>query len=159
MVLVFTKHKNIIRDKSYKHKKWRYCLSNIKIDKEGYHGGFSGFPGYIDNYYIDNNSIHYIKAYTEICTEIGAAYIAVVNIIKPEIECYMDKNYKIAEIEYNIRYAQDTIKFYKKRISVAQNKIVRLNNEINRYNDIIKKNTEIIKTQEENLITEKMSAL
>jgi len=155
MVLVCAKYKYILKDYEFKYngKFGRYGPSNIKVNKEDY---LSGFSGYIRKYYVRDNTYHYINDNTEISAEIAAAYLAVVNIIKPEIKCYMNKNYEIATLEKKISEAQRKINCYKKRISNTQDKIVQLTDMISLYNDSIKNSVD---TQEENLITEKMSAL
>jgi hypothetical protein len=162
MVEVCTKHKQELTDwHNYRPGMKRYNLDNILIvnNKNQYRGVMSGFPGSFQYQYYSNSPYsgpgykRYTKEdYDKATTEIGAAYVAVVNIIKPEIEPYMPKKYKIAQTEYDIRDKRAAIKRYEKKVS-------KLQNEINWYTSYIKSDTDAITKLQEELITKKMEAV
>ncbi len=76
--------------------------------------------------------------------------LKIVNIIKPEIENYMAKKYKIAQTENDIRYRRAAIKRYEKKLSALQGTI-------DCYKSYIQKDTAALAKLEEEFITSKMA--
>jgi hypothetical protein len=139
----------------------RYSLDNIHIitNKNQWRGEMSGFPGRFQylNYsyspYSGPGHKRYSKEeYDKASTEIGTAYVAIVNIIKPEIEGYMDKKYNVAKSEKDIRDKRAAIKRYEK-------KLITLQDQIKWYTTYIKSDTDAITKLQEELITKKMEAV
>lgn len=161
MVEDCTKHKQELTDwRSYSSGINRYSPDNIHIaTKNQYRGEMSGFPGYFQYQYYSHfpysrpDHKRYTKEdYDKATTEIGAAYIAIVNIIKPEIESYMTKKYNIAKTEKDISDKRAAIKRYEKKVS-------KLQNEINWYKSYIEKDTASLAKLQEEFITSKMAAV
>ena len=161
MVEVCTKYKQELTDwRNYGSGINRYSPSNIRVaTKNQYRGEMSGFPGSFQYQYYSNSPYsgpgykRYSKEdYDKASNEIGAAYVTIVNIIKPEIENYMDKKYKIALTEKNIRDKRSAIKRYEKKLS-------KLQNEINWYKSYIEKDTATLAKLEEEFISSKMAAV
>ncbi len=161
MVELCTKHKQELTDwRSYSSGTSRYSPNNIHIaTKNQYRGEMSGFPGSFQYQYYSYSPYsgpghkRYSKEeYDKASSEIGAAYVAIVNIIKPEIESYMTKKYNIATTEKDISNKRAAIKRYQK-------KLITLQNEINWYTSYIKLDTDAITKLQEELITKKMEAV
>lgn len=162
MVELCTKHKQELTDwRCYSAGVSRYSPDNILVvtNKKQWRGEMSGFPGRFQyqNYsyspYSGLGHKRYSKEdYDKACTEIGVAYVAVVNTIKPEIEPYMTKKYNIAKSEKDISDKRAAIKRYEKKVS-------KLQNEINWYKSYIEKDTVALAKLQEELITKKMAAV
>ena len=161
MVELCTKHMQELTDwRSYSPGINRYNPSNIRIaTKNQYRGEMSGFPGSFQYQYYSNSPYsgpgykRYTKEdYDKATSEIGEAYVAIVNIIKPEIEDYMAKKYKIAQTENDIRYRRSAIKRYEKKLSALQGTI-------DCYKSYIQKDTAALAKLEEEFIASKMAAV
>lgn len=161
MVELCTKHKQELTDyRNYSSSMNRYSLNNILIaTKNQYCGEMSGFPGrfqyqiYSYSPYSGVGHKRYTaRDYTQAGDELGAAYVAIVNIIKPEIETYMTKQHKIAQTKNDISYRQAAIKRYEKKLSNLQN-------QINWYKSYIENDTVALAKLQEEFITSKMSAV
>lgn len=159
MVELCTKHKQELTDWCrYSTGITRYSPNNIIIaTKNMYRGEMSGFPGrfYYQNYsyspYSGAGHKRYTPTeYTEANTEIGTAYVAIVNIIKPAIENYMTKKYNIAKTEKDISNKRAAIKRFEKKVS-------KLQNEINWYKSYIQKDTTTLAKLQEEFLTKKMA--
>ena len=161
MVELCTKHKQELTDwRSYSAGVSRYSPDNIHIvsNKSQWRGEMSGFSGRFQyyTYPISYSSLGHMKytkeEYDKACNEIGAAYVAVVNIIKPEIESYMTKKYNVAKTEKDIRNNQAAIKRYEK-------KLIALQSTIDYYKSYIQKDTIALAKLQEELITKKIEAV
>ncbi len=161
MVELCTKYKQELSDwRRYNTGVDRYKPDNILVaTKNQYRGEMSGFPGrfqyqhYSYSPYSGPGHKRYTATdYTEAGNELAATYVAIINIIKPEIESYMTKKYNIAKTENDIRYRQAAIKRYEKKLS-------KLQNEINWYKSYIEKDTAALAKLQEEFITSKMAAV
>jgi hypothetical protein len=162
MVELCTKHKQELSDwRRYSSGIYRYSPDNILVvtNKNQWRGEMSGFPGRFQyqNYsyspYSGLGHKRYTKEdYDKTGTEIGAAYVAIVNIIKPEIESYMTKKYNVAKTEKDISNSKALIKRYEKKVS-------KLQNEIDCYKSYIQKDTATLAKLEEEFISSKMAAV
>jgi hypothetical protein len=158
IVELCTKHKQELSDwRRYNSGVDRYKPDNIRIaTKNQYPGEFLGrfhYQYYSYSPYSGPGHKRYTATdYTEAGNELGAAYVAIVNIIKPEIESYMTKKYNIAKTQNDIRYRQAAIKRYEKKLSNLQN-------EINWYKSYIEKDTAALAKLQEEFITSKMGAI
>jgi hypothetical protein len=158
MVELCTKHKQELSEwRNYNTGMNRYHPINIHIaTKNQYPGEFPGrfhYQYYSYSPYSEPGHKRYTATdYTEAGNELAAAYVAIVNIIKPEIESYMTKKYNIAETENDIRYRRSAIKRYEKKVS-------KLQYEINWYKSYIEKDTDTLAKLQEELNTFKMAAV
>jgi hypothetical protein len=162
MVELCTKYKQELTDwRRYNTGVDRYKPDNIHIvtNKNQWRGEMSGFPGrfqyqsYSYSPYSGPGHKRYSKEdYDKATTEIGAAYVAVVTIIKPEIESYMTKKYNVAKTEKDIRNNQAAIKRYEKKLSALQSTI-------DYYKSYIQKDTATLAKLQEELIIKKMEAV
>jgi len=159
MVEFCTKHKQELTDwRSYSSSMNRYSPNNILIAaKNQYYGEMCGFPGRFQYQYYSHSPYSGVghkrytaTDYTEAGNELGAAYVAIVNIIKPEIEGYMTKKHKIAQTKNDISYRQAAIKRYEKKLSALQGTI-------DCYKSYIEKDTAALAKLQEELITTKMA--
>ncbi len=159
MVELCTKHIQELTDwRNYSPAMNRYNPDNILISPKGqYRAEMSGFPGCFQYRYYNHSPYsgpghkRYTKEdYDKAASEIGAAYVAIVNIIKPEIEGYMSKKYKIAKTVNDISYRRSAIKRYEKKLSALQGTI-------DCYKSYIQKDTDTLAKLEEEFVTQKMS--
>ena len=136
----------------------RYNPDNILISPKGkYRSEMSGFPGSFQYQYyslIPYSGPGYKRYtstdYAEASAEIGAGYVAIVNIIKPEIETYMSKKHKIIQTEKDICNKRAAIKRYEKKLSALQGTI-------DWYKYYIQKDTDALAKLQEEFITAKMA--
>jgi hypothetical protein len=161
MVELCTKHKQELADwRSYSSTYNRYNPNNILINgKNQYRGDMSGFPGrfqyqyYYTSPYSGAGHKRYTTAdYDNASTEIGAAYVAVVNIIKPQIEDYMTKKHNIAKTEKVIKDKQMAIKRTEK-------KLIALQSTVDWYKSYIEKETANLAKMKMEFITDKTASI
>jgi hypothetical protein len=106
----------------------RYNTDNILICPKGqYRGEMCGFPGQFQYQYYSHSPYsgpgykrYTTTDYAEASAEIGAGYVAIVNIIKPEIESYMTKKYNIHKTQKNISQLKAHIKRLEKKAAALQ---------------------------------------
>ena len=106
----------------------RYNPDNILISPKGkYRSEMSGFPGSFQYQYYSlipysgPGYKRYTKEdYDKASAEIGVAYVAVVTIIKPEIENYMTKKYNILMTQRKISQSKASMKRLEKKAAAFQ---------------------------------------
>jgi hypothetical protein len=132
MAEICTKHKQELTDwRSYSSGVNRYNPDNVLlVAKNQYRGEMNGFPGrfqyqyYSYSPYTGPGHKRYSKDdYDKASTEISAAYVAVVNLIKPQIEDYMSKKHKMFVAQNKISQSKAAVKRYLKKIDQLQSSI------------------------------------
>ncbi len=158
MVALCTKHKKGLYDyHNYHSNVDRYEPKNITINKKL---NTYGYPAYFKTEVYQHsyfprqlNSPQYSKEeYKQACIDIGTAYEALINIIKPQIESYMTKKFNIFNTRQNINYSRAAINRYVKKIN-------RLKDTIKQYETYIKNKTDNIDKLELQLLAAKTAVI
>jgi hypothetical protein len=163
MVEIITKHKQELYDyNNYNSGDRRYSLYNIHFDDSnkayaskwcGYNGRFQCDNNYSTYYSGTKNKNGYSKDDCDKArTEIVSAYKTILDIINPKITDLMDKKFKIARAEKDIRYSQAAIKR-------TQNKLDKLKVTIDWYKSDIEKQTANLAKLHLELITSKTASM
>ena len=134
MVDLLTKHKKELCDyRTYSSGVNYYSPSNIRyeVNNNPYGYKWCGFNGHFKNDYYHHSyysggksTTGYSKDdYDKARTEIVSAYKTIIDSIKPKIEDYMNKKFKIAKTEKDIRDKQAAIKRTEKKLNALQSTV------------------------------------
>jgi hypothetical protein len=167
MVDLLTKHKKELSDyHTYGSGVNCYSPYNIRyeVNNNPYGSKWCGFNGHFKNDYYHHSYHHsyysggksttgYSKDdYDKARTEIVSAYKTILDIIKPKIEDHMNKKFKIAKTEKDIRDKQAAIKRTEK-------KLIALQSTVDWYKSYIEKETANLAKMNMEFVTSKTASL